>query len=566
MQEFQMNKLIKENFFVIDSNNLENIYPHMYGYSVSKNGILTDNYYKQIGEYKEPDPQGVYIMIRKIGNEIIINQDFNGGIGLYLYEDKNDNYFALSNSFLLLEEHLIGKKSISFNKEYADNLITTSFCSYSISETLINEIKQILSDTYIIIDIKNKSLKINKIDYKEGTVPLESEEGLQLIDNWADKWGYIFRSLKKQTNNISSDLSGGLDTRTLLSILLNSGINLNEINIRSIKNNLHQHEVDYEIASKISSRFGFKLNNLSLNSKSKSLNIKDTLLNTIYTKLGFHKQFYLKDKFYLEPRFTLTGCGGEILRGAPGVPIQKFIKSDSFKSILGHSEEFFNSSKNLLYRSVSILKNSGKYINNDYEISYNLYSKSLGRNHFGKEALEGFISNIYYLQPLMDPDIKKIKFDINRENSHDLIAYIYIRFAPDLINFPIQGNRTLDLKSIEKAEKINEKRLSFLKKSDFNNNFFIDRNRKSPSATNKKKMNPYLYLNKLFKSKKYFQLINKIYDANVYNWANKYSENNKYHPLSQHYALLAIVNTLDYLLSNTNKIEKIFHKIFYINI
>ena len=37
------NKLIEENFFVFDSNNLENIIPHMYGFSVSQKGILTDN-------------------------------------------------------------------------------------------------------------------------------------------------------------------------------------------------------------------------------------------------------------------------------------------------------------------------------------------------------------------------------------------------------------------------------------------------------------------------------------------------------------------------------------------
>ena len=42
------NKLIEENFFVFDSNNLEKVIPHMYGFSISKKGILTDNYYKEI--------------------------------------------------------------------------------------------------------------------------------------------------------------------------------------------------------------------------------------------------------------------------------------------------------------------------------------------------------------------------------------------------------------------------------------------------------------------------------------------------------------------------------------
>ena len=71
----------------------------MYGFSISRNGILTNNYYKQLGEYEEPEPQGVYIMIRKNGNEIILNQDYQGSFGLYIYEDKNDGYFALSTEF-----------------------------------------------------------------------------------------------------------------------------------------------------------------------------------------------------------------------------------------------------------------------------------------------------------------------------------------------------------------------------------------------------------------------------------------------------------------------------------
>ena len=120
----------------------------MYGYSVSRNGILTDNYYKQIGEYTEPEPQGVYVMIRKVNSEVIINQDFHGGYGLYLFENKDTNYFALSNSFLLLEEHLIGKENLSLNKDFADNLIISELCSFSLHETLIKEIIQIHTNSY----------------------------------------------------------------------------------------------------------------------------------------------------------------------------------------------------------------------------------------------------------------------------------------------------------------------------------------------------------------------------------------------------------------------------------
>ena len=558
-------KIIDENFFVFDSNHLENVVSHMYGYSISLSGILTDNYYKQIGEYQEPVQQGVFIMIRKFENEIIIHQDFYGCFGLYFYENKEENYFAISNSFLLLEEYLIGKQSITFNKDFASNLITSDLCSFSMNETLINEIKQIPSDSFVVINIKKKLVKINKIDYKENTIPLESEEGLKIIDKWVDKWGYILRSLKKQTDNIASDLSGGLDTRTLLSIILNSGVNMNDIIIHSINNKQNNHDIDYIIASQIASKFGFELNKFSFDNRSISMNIKDSILNTIYAKLGFHKQFYLKDKFYIKPRFTFTGGGGEVLRGKPGVPIEKYIKLLSYKNIKGHSEELFNSSIRLLNRSISFLTKEKNY-NNGYEISYDLYNKIIGKNHFGKEAIEAFLSNNYNINPLMDPEIKQIKYDINGVSSQDLIAYIYVRFAEDLINFQIQGNRTLNGISIEKAKKLNEKRLPYVIKTSYNKNFFIDKIRKYPSFPSKKDNNPYSYLRKLTKSLKYINLIKKVYDINVYNWANQYRETTNYHKLSQHYGLFAIANTIDYLSLKKKGIKKELHKIFYINI
>ena len=556
LEKIFKDRIINQNFFVIDSNNLENIIPHMYGFSVSKNGILTDNYYKLRNKYEEPAPQGIFVMIRKIGNKIIINQDFYGSFGLYIYENKDDDYFALSNSFLLLQEYLIEKQNISLNKDFSDNLIVTNLCSFSLDETLIKEIKQIQTNTIIVINIKTKKFKYYYIDYKENTIPLESKEGLNIIDKWIDKWVYIFRSLKRKTNNISADLSGGFDTRTMLSILLNSGINMNEININSIQDIRHDLNVDYKIASNISSKFGFKLNNFNLDKDITTLSMKETLYNTVYSKLGFHKEFYMNNKFYNKPRFSFVGSGGESLRGAPNVPIKNFINKLSLKHIIGNEKEIYNSSKRCLYRSISLLKNQKKF-NNDYEISYSLYSKTVGRNHFGKSALENFLINIYILQPLLDPDIKKIKFDINNKTSHDLIAFIYVRFAHDLINFPFQGNRTLNLESIKKAERLNAKLKRYKIKSNINKNFYIDKHRRISSFISfLDTTNPYDYLQELFKSPKYFKIINKIYDKNVYNWANEYMNKTNYHPLSQHYALLAIAKTLEYLSINKRYMKK----------
>lgn len=541
----ETNKLIKENFFIIDSNNLEEIDSHMYGFSISKKGILTNNYYKKLGIYEEPEPLGVYVMIRKMKDEIILNQDFYGSFGIYIYENKNTGYFILSNSFLLLEEYLVGKQNFTINKDFADNLIISELCSPSIYETMINEITMIPSNAIVIINIKNKKYKIHNIDYKENSVPLDSKEGLEIIDKWIDKWQYIIRSLKKKTDNISIDLSGGFDTRTVLSIFLNSNIDINSILINSYNNSFDNHFQDFKVATNISKKYGFKLNSFKLDKDGTKLNLKDSLFCMIYCKLGFHKQFFFEKEFFTKPRFSFKGDGGENLRGYPVLQINKYIE----KLSSGYYKYFYNSSMRLCNRSIDSLKKLKTY-NNDYEISTDLYYKGRTRHHFGKEAVKAFLVNLYRLQPLIDPDIKTIKYNISKKSFQDLIAYIYIRFAHDLIYFPFVGKLQLSPESIKKAEKLNKKMLPYKIKSDYNENFYIDKMRKSPVPPSKDHLNVEKYLRQLFKSSKFIQLINKIYNNKVYNWASIFSKGKTIQPLKHGYGLFAVAKTIEDLSLN----------------
>ncbi len=545
--------IIDTNFFVLDSFNLNQIKSHMYGFTVSTKGILTDNYYKKQGYYEEPEPQGVFIMIRKMNEEIRINQDFYGSFGLYLYENEKTGYFALSNSFLLLQEYLIGKQIFTLNKDFADNLIFSGLCTPSIHETLVNEIIKLPSNAMIIINIAKKKLNLYYIDYKENSIEFGTDESFKIIDKWVDKWGYIIRSIQKQTDNISSNLSGGLDTRIVLAIILNSGIDLNKILIYSYNDTIYVHAEDFKIASNISSKLNFTLNKYSLDNTGTKLSMKDSLLCSAYTKLGFHKEFYLKNKFFTNPRFCLSGSGGEIIRGYPGIKIKTYI-DQMLRGLKGN--EFYNSSMRLINRSLDLLKREKSY-ENDFEISAALYSRGRTRNHYGKADLEGFIINMYGLEPLIDPDIKRIKFNIKEKLSHDLIAFIYVRFAHDLINFPVEGKRYINPESIKKAEKFNQKLPPYNIKKDFNKNFYIDKDRKCPVSDTSNKQGVSDYLKEIFKSQKFINIINKIYDKNVLKFAENYMEKSNFYPLRHVYGLLAIAKTLEDISLN----EKYFNKI-----
>ena len=73
----------KDEFFVIDSDNLNNITSRFYGYSIQKTGIF------DAGSLNEEqvaglDGHGCYVYVDVTADNITINQDYNGCYGLYL--------------------------------------------------------------------------------------------------------------------------------------------------------------------------------------------------------------------------------------------------------------------------------------------------------------------------------------------------------------------------------------------------------------------------------------------------------------------------------------------------
>ena len=176
-----------------------------------------------------------------------------------------------------------------------------------------------------------------------------------------------------------------------------------------------------------------------------------------------------------------------------------------------------------------------------------LYLRGRGINHFGKDGVESFIINEYKLSPLADPEIKKLKICNDGKSFHNFIAYIYVRFAHNLLYFPFEGKRILNHESIKKAEKLNNKNFHFKIKSDYNKNFFIDNKRKSPVYQSKgiETPKPSAYLKELYSKNTFISRINKIYNNSVYDWAKNYSEKSNYNPLRHLNSLLSITKIFE---------------------
>lgn len=452
-----MNNSALDEFFVYDIYNIDQVKSKLYGYIINENGIFTNETMK-IGDIP-PDTSmdGSYIFIISNDNEVIINQDYWGSWGLYYYV--NGDYWAISNSFKLLAEFLSDKQPLTLNKIYLDSFLNVDLSSYSVYDTPINEIT--LLDRWASIHFNKDTNKLN-IEIKnnpESTIPIDSLEGISILDKWYQKWHNIITSMISKTADISADLSGGFDTRMMFSLFLSPQINLKKVHINSINADYHCFNEDYCIASEIATKYNFSLNNMAINDEGPYFSVKsiDRLYNLI--KLGFHKIPFIPEKCFSSHKYLFTGEGGEGIRG--------YWKNNSYEKFLTTQLEQYRElnipSKSELYPNIlkfikkqyQDLKNKYKLLNHkitESELTHILYKESRTRHHYGKTRVERYFANQITLSPLMDPLINMLISNIG-----EMPAVIYDRYCPDLLNIRIEGGRIIDENAISFAHELNKK-------------------------------------------------------------------------------------------------------------
>ena len=567
---------IKQNFFLIDSNTLNSVQTSFYGFTIleekpvknleSISSVVTMNNpgtNKETSALPKPTYLGAYVYIERTPEQIIITQDFVGSYGIYLYKD--NDYFALSNSFLLLVEHVKTAHKISFNHDYANFFLITELCSVAYSETMINEIEVLDRSAIVKIDITQKKLNIDYIDYEENTVELNSKEGLMLLDDWYNKWISIIRSLVSQNSNIQIDLSGGIDSRLTFILMLGAGVDLNKIYINSIKDELHTHKEDFEIASQISNYYHFPLNNTdNLTQHSINYALQDILNISFYTKLSFHKQMNLKTNFIIPERHYFGGSGGECIRSYWNMSKDEYIEQcirrcKPFSTV--NSKRFENSIRTILGSAFTKIENKFKSYGRplkEEDMTLNLYRETRCRNHFGKDVVENFLGGLVKYSPLLDPQLHKLKLhDRKCRDNNLLIAVIFDRYCRDILNFKFNGNRKIDGATLDYAQKINH-HFPFAQNNEHVNHGIMSLRtsykrpdailQRQSSGFSKKEINR--FVENLFYSKYLNGLLLTLYDNEIYDYILNDMKTKKYQPLENVYVALSITTVLQNIYAN----------------
>jgi hypothetical protein len=448
---------VEKEFFLIDSDNLAEIKTRLYGYSIQATGIYEqDNLTKDA--VKNLDGRGCYVYVEVKDGQITIKQDLNGCWGIYLF--RHGDYFALSNSFFRLLDHVKFRYPLTVNRDYCHQLILNDLCSHTYSETAVNEVSLVERNAILHIDIAAKNLETELIDYRENTVPLDSEEGIAILDSWVEFWGSVLRGVAQNTKFLAADLTGGFDSRIAFIVALSSGIDLSKMQIFSIKGTLHTYKDDYEIASQIAERYNFKLNQPLPANRLLQLSFSDAWNSYFYNLQTFHKSFMFSTQKPVNKCYQLTGYGGETIRTYWQKPSRKFMENQNWKvrPYSGFlSRELFQSLETITNSAFLAIREKYKIKDENCEdIPQYLYQETRCRHHFGKFTLFNYFRSKILISPILDPTLRTLKLNTPECPDYNLlISLLFTRYAPDLLKFPFDSKHSIAPETIACAQKIN---------------------------------------------------------------------------------------------------------------
>ena len=518
----------EKEFFILTSDNLDEMQSHLYGFCVEDNEVVTFNDEENV----KVSGVGSYVYLKRDSDNLTVYQDFIGSYGLYLYE--NEDFFAISNSFLRLEEFIRERFEISLNEDYAKSFIVSDTVSFSFDETLINEICLIPKDYSVVINLKTKKLSFKEVDYGFDSLELDSEESLRVLDGWFDKWTAIIRNLKKRTNDLSFVFDDEYASLALMSLILNSNINPDKIRI---KNLLHGDNVGN--ISKICEDYNLNLNNDTLLSEEIVEDMELSLEKSFCVKLGFSKKMNLKNATYKNTTYTITDTNIETLQN------QKNHNTSNLTDKFTQTTEEHHQ-KNMQ----KIQKHTKTYDTTSPQFNKTLQIETTIPKQIGKSNVESYLKNNITLNPLLDPQLLKIRtYTKNEKHTKRLMLLIISRYTPGLLEY-MEPNKEDQEKTMQINKKLNYEKRELKPVHD------PEEKEKTQKQTTKATNEIEELLTKTFFTTPFKHTFLKYYPEEIYDQiSRKYHENNKT-SIQDITGIIALIKTINDIEYNKNKFNK----------
>lgn len=393
---------------------------------------------------------------------------FTDPLGLrevFFFETDDKIYYSTRLDLILK----LGKFEIDFNEFGSRWMLLNQISTRSIVKNIVR------LNCGSIASIQNKELNIKKFTW----LPQESKKSISIIE-FSDLVKEFFL-LSKENQKLSLSLSGGLDSRMLLSLLLNQ---------RKLDWSAHTFSnsnlADEEVARKLASHFNFSLNIIKppeLSRKELFDFIKNYIANTYLTESAFNAVNLLGYDNLPDSEIIIDGGFGEIWRR------EFFLKLllKNRKAVLDFDQLVVTKSM-LLFRADIFNKDTANLmldssINHVYELmrkitvegnilSENIIDffvvKSRLPNYYGAEQnrIESKVSAIMpFAQYSLLNKLFSVSVDTRRNNK--LIKSIIAENAPALRQFSLsKGNMTYPYFLNSFGKRIYAKVFSGLKKSE----------------------------------------------------------------------------------------------------
>ena len=309
-----------EYFFVLSSEDqLPNKFFRGYGFTganfvVGQAGL--EAFSRQSNEAFEPGEDGCYILMRDTGDGHLVATDFKGYMKIFLYE--HDGHWAFSNSFAKLIE-FIKEKGWPFRPDFAqldgwrlDDMIWQQFWSYN---TAVEEIRLLPSNQYMMI--RGNRIECRQVDYLTSLDwSLSYNEALyKYLSIWL---GRLIAMIEHPALSMKADLTGGIDSRTVVSLFLGMRKMLGpwvDDHIRYHSGQLAFHTEDLRVAKDVAKTYDFALNTSPRYLKRERVRTSEEVYQVWkYLSLGSYSPVYFPKRFLDNGVVNFGGGGGEAHR------------------------------------------------------------------------------------------------------------------------------------------------------------------------------------------------------------------------------------------------------------
>ena len=445
--------------FIFDSEHIDSIQTRLYGFYTTEAGMFT-----QVPSDSRDiaDATGPWVLVRRSQAGIEITQDSTGCFGLFLF--RKGSYWALSNSFNHLLDYLKTRFELSFNKDYALALLAEDCCVTVYGETIINEISWLDRRARLHIDAGTAELSFSLRHLEEKTVPIDSEEGLLILDTWHDKWASLVRgAVESWAGELMVDISGGFDTRMVLAPVLSAGVDLSSIVFSSIPTL----EEDYRIANHLAQEFGFRLNAEPEPMAAHSLPPIEPYAERALSSLFFASR--IREQSTQLPsswQMIFKGSGGEMSRYYwDGYSCSTLIKRDLKRLRALHpwsrDKRFRQGLESIISRSFAgietMLRQTGGDVGRKGIDGQRYYMETRNRAHFGMEAARRTLFGQCIQTPLLDPLMLKLRAPLDGSHPQLICALVYTRYHGSLASIPFDRGRYIPEETLQRARALNER-------------------------------------------------------------------------------------------------------------